>query len=1627
MAQMDYFRRPVLVGKSVTRQTFGTVRGNIRRNDADGFVAVPYFPGVTLGQQLLLGIDDVLPITVTLATAPAGGMASTLADINAALGLNGTAFDADGCIGIRTNTLGSAGSIVVLGGSASSALGFDLTVTTLYDWYSRGGEVPSTPEDRIGNTFGTKFPTRGENFGVESMTRALHSISTNSDVHHSDIVRDDVVVKKMAYSTADRVQLNIGNPSLTRVWVGLGELNRLSQKEELAPYFYLIDTATGLPAKSRVVGLTRGTVVGLPPYADATAWSGAGVDGNILGVDLAITAAIPITRIFGGRTIVCSTANFADVSVGDFVNITGATNLTPWSNNGYRWAVEAVINTTTLTLRPLSQVELALLGVTSSEVQPIVELNSEKSGLEIYGSATVHSGAFCHNSGSGIRVIVDPPIPVGATYDLYVAHAGSLRGSKIHDRQNSTNGPARELVSDIDPTDNWTLYGLDPTLSGGNCAVTAGYIRWHGRGYHLPAQTFLPGAFLNGTSYVYWSETTGNLAITQVIANWAGVLDDSFMSPTSKGHPIAEVIVAGGVITAVNRMTRRREEKAITVTVGDGAQFRTIPDAMRYINAFATNIGETSSASGAYPHFEVVLFNDQTLTEDVVVNVPGLSIRGVSPRVLLTCGSFRFVASGVTKFLSIKDLSVSSSAVSFVNLTTTALAEKVLIQNVRHLSGALSQVVTSTGTGSTSSVSILDSKFTCSVGVIAANGSTTFGVDYVNVERCTFGYSLGVAPHLFTPQVTATTWAGISLTVKDTDFTGSWGGASAGADIQPMFIHASQTRLLIQNVNISIGNYSSAVNNVLIDTNFQTLLDNVVVTDGKIATAVRGSSNYVTALNCSFRISSPSGSFGLAAKAIGCTITKVDVDLQAHGNGTAIISQHVENCILNGPWDVSIRFSSASTRIVGNIVNMFSLANSTARLGIWNAGVSGPDSVIADNVIDMPETVVGDQTAIYVDSTSGLVVSNNLIHMAAPGLSVGAVSRTGIYTSCSGSTFSGNNIISYGGVYQAAPAQNVTGFSIQAAATECVFSGNTLQLAGAGSQVWNAILITGTPAFLHFVGNYVDVQGHPFNGAAPSNGWVVDGNSFNTSVASPAGDSTGFIGTTVGNSFGGSATANVTGIAGRFESNYVKGSVVVSGSTTLEFIGNTVDGNFDGSTGTPTFISAHVIGNTFNAAGSGTITINSAAHIWTLDSNYAAGAINITCAEAEMTNNRFGGAVTITLSGGGFISSCFFGNSVITMTSGSVSASYLGPATLTLGTGSAYACTIGGGLGTSSNIISGQVSGCYFNVYRLNLGNNTVASPISFVGNYVATGSDSGFGNGLHINAGTGQPVSVVGNNIKPQTFANTDISSVYVDRGDGVIISGNTIFGAGTVVDVGTAAAVSDIIVSGNYLIGQSADMSVASRTLTAVELAGGLAAGTYSYVAIGVMSDSGLAGNRKYYSVSALSNPVTLAAPSGITLTLAPYPITAPIGLTLIGVELWRTNDGGATWVQLTVTTFNGFGVANDTGEVGAGGTPILTTTKNNTGDRPVVRFFNSVHSRCLGNLMSKAIIVGDDVSFILMTANGNGTLIGDNHFTSIVNGTCDDGNAGTNENDTFWTSPAVIVLSEAGSLASGGTRRV
>lgn len=1164
MATMDFFRRPVLVGKTLSRQVNGTVRGDLRRSDIDGFSAEPYFPGITGGEELEVSIDGAAPVTATI-TGP--GMATVLADINTALAGDAIAFDADGTIGIRTIVAGTPGSIEVTGGDAADALGFYLTKNK---YKSVGGEIPSTPEARRGNPFGTGFLTRGENFTAESVQRGLSRLASNVDVLYSEAARNDVVVRSVAFSTADntRLELTIDTDEL---FTGLNLWTNTTQKEDLAPYFFLIDTITKQPAKSRVVAVVRGAPGGSPPFADATAWSGVGEDGNILGVSLEKVSAEAITTITGGRVVECAGADFSETQPGDFATIIGATNVSPFSNNGERWVVEEVLSTTTVALRPMSKSELALVGLTPTDAQPVIELNDQKTGLEVFGTLTIKTGTWSSGQGAGISVVVSPPMPTGASYQLFVAQPISNRVKRVYDNQSSAGAPFREFVSDLDPVANWTLSGLVASLGGGNCNVTAGNILWHGRVYNLPAATFLPADFGDGTNYLYWLEATSNYAIsTTTTVPWAGVLDPA---DANKGHLVAVVVKGAGVLSSVLPATRLRGEKAISVTVGSGGQFSNLFDACTWARHLQSNYAE-STASGTYPHFEFLLVSDSsTNNQSPFLPNPGCIVRGINPSIKLDLGTGSLqVASGQSE---LRDFQVSATGAMFANMVSGT--ERLRITNVKHIAtpgSSLTEIVSSSLGGSIQHVVITNSFFTVKKGVTdVLNGASS-----LICKGCTFTYDNtgAVVPHIVQSFTTGVNWDGDLLVFENCDFLGSWGATTA--DLDPIFVSAttSTSKMILKDIRFSLGVFSSANANVFINAsgNAQLTVDDFIMTSGQISKVIAGSSPFTNVTNSTFRSDPATGHTALTGRTFSnCNLSHQDTTASGSGFGIEVVlGGLITGCSVSGPFNTSIRVDVEDVIVSNNRVDIFKLTNGFPSVGIGVTG-NGDGTIVEGNVVVWPfasGSAVGAGGSGISATGSRVSVIGNRVYIPAPSASnniwVGIANSNG-----PGSITNGNYVTTVGtGV--AAASQSVTGLSVGGPGHTAV--GNLVILTGTTTQDFRGVQYIQNSTGGIFADNRIESYGRTFVSGSTCEDAVISGNDFvsTTSNAITGGHVQQLGGFVTGNRFSSAGGTNPVPVGfGNYSNNRFVGNVVLengiggSGLTNFVFSNNYVDGNFDGA------------------------------------------------------------------------------------------------------------------------------------------------------------------------------------------------------------------------------------------------------------------------------------------------------------------------------------------------------------------------------------------------------------------------------------------------------------------------------
>ena len=790
--QMDYFRRPILSGKALARLNAGHLRGSVRRLDPDGTSAVPYFAGVSATQTLILSVDGT-PVTVALTGTPPTYQ-SILNDINTALGITGKATDDDGCIGIQTFSPG--GFVQVTGGTAATALGFDLTAQR---FRSAGGDMLGAPERRFGNPFGAAFPTRGEDLTVDSMNRALARLSSNLDVLYAEHVRQDARMVKIAAGSTTVSSPATGTsiitlPAATRVFTGANLLPSTPTPEALAPFIQLIDPTTNLPpASCRVIDVVRGTVSGSPPYADAGSYAGFG---SVIDVDL-IKFSGTIATIVNGRVISVSGAVFTTngTKVGDWVKITGATNTAPWSNNGYRWVVEEIIDNTHLALRPMSQSEAAQAALSgNTEEQPIVELNTELSGGEVFGTIEVHTGTFT----DGVKLVVQPQMPEGATYDVYVTQPISLREA------NSGTGAqfpvAANVISQLNPMPNGVIsgFGITAFLGGGfgdsSFTTADGFIRLHGKILRIPGKTYNASDFgSDGTYQVYFDELDSRVKFAATLPSTSRTSYDPTGADThAVVHPLYQVNVFGTATRFSTVLTIRSARFATPsverITVGNGGDFDDLSTAAIYINALSAAHSETSNSSSAgFPHFEVVLLNTQSVAEEASLTCPSLTIRGANPLVELDFSTAPALLLTNCYFFKLQDCRLSTQTlvpcIQIGNHTVAGDGIEMYLSRVSHVSGADSSCLV-VGTSSSSRLKKLvieDCNFTLSNSITQIDKAGSF--QDIEISRSHIVYDGdGSSTVMFQPFLgIGHAWAGSYISLVDNFFDGWWTDSLTGS------------------------------------------------------------------------------------------------------------------------------------------------------------------------------------------------------------------------------------------------------------------------------------------------------------------------------------------------------------------------------------------------------------------------------------------------------------------------------------------------------------------------------------------------------------------------------------------------------------------------------------------------------------------------------------------------------------------------------------------------------------------------------------------------------------------------------------------------------------------------------
>lgn len=843
MSNLDYFRRPVLAGNTLTRTQVATIRGSVRRNDADGVSTVPYFPGLT-GKTLQIKIEG----TTYLVTFTSDVFLTALSEINAvidghAIGVaNGHASDSDGTVTLQSTSTDGLGaqlraqsSIEIVGGTATSILGLDIALHPLKAY---GGELLGTAEGRVRNPFRTAFLNRDEGLSVNSVNRNLAALSANSDVLFSHHNREDAVLQKVNTFTNNGSYITVG--AGVSVPIGLGLLTASATKEDLAPFFQIIDSATKQPHASRVVGVVKGPPAGVYPsgwpYTNQTVWAD-NLGRNLLGQQLDKNpGGTAITGITEGRYVSCAGSPFVQVVAGDFVSISGATNTDSLDNNGFKWVVESVVSNSIVALRPMSKSELDLVGYVSTSVQPSVDLADTKQSAQSYGSITVRTGAFATVPAlqpASLNLVVFPELPIGSSVELWVAQPRNLMDVGPYDVQKAAGQALKQAVSDLDLAPNGLLSSPTVSAVGPNLSVGAFYVRWHGKVIRVAPSVLTAPANPFAYSVIYWDEDTNSVksflsstspGVYNATAIFSGPADPSAVT-SGTGFQIASASSSSSNWSQVFQSSKMENGKSSVVTVGHGGDFSSLAEAAQFLGNLKVSTTETVSSNGTYPHFEIVLLSDQTITSMVAFSVPSVTIRGATRSIRLTSnqalGNALFYTDGGS--ITVEDLTVKMlTGQQMLVWSTASTAGNVILKNIRQdLTGALPMLkVVRVGTA-VMDVLIEDCVFTTVLYI--AEGP--LGLGNVSISRSTIGHQflapytdpMFIAGDLFTIRISESSfpnWIGgaggvvfsdiASPSLAEVSITNSRFDFGAQTSTSSVFMRSSTARCVVSNCFINM-------------------------------------------------------------------------------------------------------------------------------------------------------------------------------------------------------------------------------------------------------------------------------------------------------------------------------------------------------------------------------------------------------------------------------------------------------------------------------------------------------------------------------------------------------------------------------------------------------------------------------------------------------------------------------------------------------------------------------------------------------------------------------------------------------------------------------------------------------
>lgn len=374
-----------LVGNvAIPRNIYPVIRSRIRRNDPDFSSSTPYYPnaaGKTLRIDYTKEVATVVtPISVDVALT-GNGIATVLADINAADATNIHASDLDGFLTIQNLNPGKTHYLRFAPFDTpadDAAFIFGFAVDPFPGSTSFAGEVAASPGSRTQlNPQTTTLLAQNDALRSGEINRPLYSILQMLENLRAELTRDVVVYKSVhlnfsSHNPGPVAAARINDDSL-RIFYPFPESEppvALNPKD-LAPYYHVLEnTGAGEAVRNFGVGTTDANamvVTNLYYATNVTNFDGTAVfstwgtpDGKTI-----ISSTVPnkdkhasttVTDILG-NIVHCASATFVTkkVKAGDPVKLTAAV-LQPFDHSGW-FAVDAVIDETHIAVRPMASTE----------------------------------------------------------------------------------------------------------------------------------------------------------------------------------------------------------------------------------------------------------------------------------------------------------------------------------------------------------------------------------------------------------------------------------------------------------------------------------------------------------------------------------------------------------------------------------------------------------------------------------------------------------------------------------------------------------------------------------------------------------------------------------------------------------------------------------------------------------------------------------------------------------------------------------------------------------------------------------------------------------------------------------------------------------------------------------------------------------------------------------------------------------------------------------------------------------------------------------------------------------------------------------------------------------------------